>query len=141
MTRTLNIPLLNTIIDWLAAGAPHTPAGFGFDLDKGIFRTFDEDASEGCGTTCCIAGAAIAFSDPNYMQLVPECGDEADWGKVQRRAAKLLGINGKAAMSLFFMGECGPQEAAVILTKFRDTGKYPKDVSQPGSQRWSSEFY
>lgn len=53
----MNIELIDRLIDWLEGGAPHT------DLDGNLLE-FDMSAWQvktDCGTSCCLAGAAVQF--------------------------------------------------------------------------------
>lgn len=82
----MNIDRLTTIAEWLEAGAPHRDGVDGFDMSGWINR------EAACGTTCCIAGAAVEFF---------QCG-LLDHGDTYYSAGKrLLGLNGANAWNLF----------------------------------------
>lgn len=114
-TDIMNVELLKEIIDWLDAGAPEHKGIAGFwmysyqsELDPAAGADWqqhlppalrnsppDEVAppTAECGTVCCIAGAAIAFSGGGRQ---PRGG-----ALTADRAADLLGINYDLALSLF----------------------------------------
>lgn len=137
--RVLNTALLNRIIDWLDAGAPHT-VGFTFDMMGAIVLDYDEIDDGGCGTSCCIAGAALAFADEHrFQRLIEGIGqndeEEVEWASVGPPAAKLLGISGEHAEKLFFMVHTEPSAVAKALRDYRDTGALPER-----SGRYTCEF-
>ena len=67
---TAQIALLQSVIDWLAKGAPHVQLVNGdvlkgFDYSQWIGADAKRDDTTGaCGTTGCIAGATIQFVNP-----------------------------------------------------------------------------
>ena len=80
----MNVERLNIIAEWLEAGAPHKDGIDGFNME-------DWHKEDECGTTCCIAGAAIQFfetdSDPNTPL---------------QTAARLIGLDSRDASELFY---------------------------------------
>lgn len=104
---TLNIAALSRVAKWLEAGAPHTatPSGppvTGFDMSRGVAI---DDA--GCGTVCCIAGAACQFEGVTNAgvagMLAADEGDwrELGWWGVADQAQEILGLTSEQADSLF----------------------------------------
>ena len=140
MARTKNAPkltteqrkVLNTVIRWLAAGAPHTKTGFDFDMSRGIAKYGDTEPGD-CGTSCCIAGAAVAFAEPRLfkdmlLDLRPDSDDweEAAWPDISYRAREILGLNRHQAKAIFHMRTNDPHAAAAALRNFRDRGDLPE---------------
>lgn len=82
----MNIERLNIIAEWLEAGAPHKDGVDGFDM-----RDFINEYAE-CGTTCCIAGAAIQFFGGG------------DGGMPEDKATALLDLDCTTASNLFYGG-------------------------------------
>ncbi len=67
----MNVELLTKIAEWLEAGAPHEQnRGMRFDMEHIIMLPSENEAQKEnwCGTSCCIAGAAIAFSAPQILK-------------------------------------------------------------------------
>lgn len=87
----MNITRLTTIAEWLEAGAPHRDGVGGFDM-----RTFLNPLND-CGTTCCIAGAAIQFFGDQSAREVLSRGRF-----VAPTATAILGLSEGSAKSLFF---------------------------------------
>ena len=52
-------PIMNKVINWLEAGAPHVGQLSGFDYSNWL-------RSDDCGTVACIAGAAVQFAAPDF---------------------------------------------------------------------------
>ena len=113
---TLNIPALERVAAWLEAGAPESANhGLKFDMGDTLCVTLSKDATADnwCGTTCCIAGAAIAFERPDYVAMNirssaalwgdDEEGDEVD---VLDPARDLLGLTEDQADTLFIPWNC-----------------------------------
>jgi hypothetical protein len=124
--------LLNRIIRWLAAGAPHKKVGFEFNMHNGIV-VYDEsdDMPDDCGTSCCIAGAAIAFGAPGvfekHLSKINRSGwqREAPWPEVCYIARTMLGLRHHEAAAIFAMEAGTPQAAANNLREWRDRGTLP----------------
>lgn len=104
---TLNIAALDRVAKWLEAGAPctATPGGVpvtGFDMSRGVAI---DDA--GCGTVCCIAGAACQFEGVTNAEvdsmLDADEGNcrELGWANVALSAQEILGLTSEQAYSLF----------------------------------------
>lgn len=106
---TLNIAALDRVAKWLEAGAPctATPGGVpvtGFDMSRGV--AID---AEGCGTVCCIAGAACQFEGvtnaaAGIMLADDRTGYELGWwgaNGVAMQAQEILGLTSEQADSLF----------------------------------------
>ena len=108
----MNVERLNIIAEWLEAGAPHKDGIDGFDMSDWFIETE-------CGTTCCIAGAAVAFFGRGFP-----IGGTENW------AAQLLGLDGKNADNLFYVGgiddplkSITPAWAARCIRELIATGK------------------
>ncbi|MBS7457714.1 hypothetical protein [Coralloluteibacterium stylophorae] len=118
----MNLDRLDTLARWLEDGAKHERITF--DMTKGIAikttELFDPEKPTECGSSCCIAGAAVQFFgdlsdlDP-YMvarRLEEErrYGDDAEeevqfrWGDIMDDAAELLGLTPGQARALFEPG-------------------------------------
>lgn len=97
----MNVELLTNIAEWLEAGAPEAYHGFGFDMrwwkmTGDAMDPFGDESRETCGTTCCIAGAAIELS--GVMSGFSEWTNGADCEYVAR---SVLGLTEEQAQSLF----------------------------------------
>lgn len=81
------------LMTWLKAGAPH----YEFDMDTAI-----GPSDVGCGTACCIAGAAALMAEGSigkpfnetsaYDEDCPDDQQEAAWDVVSARAMAFLGL-------------------------------------------------
>ncbi len=151
---TLNIDNLNKVYAWLHKGAPEvifsmkyalrpieetdvTDRDY-FDEDEGYYalaRSQQEKVDAGgCGSVCCIAGAAAQFdgvkvNDPDYE----------DWTPIQNRALTYFGIDPNAYDNIPWMlpvfdpdlapPNCGPRTAAKALKLWADhVAAHPKDI-------------
>jgi hypothetical protein len=138
----MNIELLTAIAVWLEDGAP---ARFGIDhfnmeypiiTDPHGLRTRREDGAPACGTSCCIAGAAVQF-DLEARNLQPERQDEE--GYCLPMAERLLALTEDQAYALFYsydlpaggvldqaryysLNSIDPAWAARVIRKFIATG-------------------
>lgn len=97
----MNVELLTNIAEWLEAGAPEARHGFGFDMrwwkmTGDAMDPFEDESRETCGTTCCIAGAAIELS--GVMLNFSEWAEGTDCSATARR---VLGLTEEQALSLF----------------------------------------
>lgn len=108
----MNIDRLTTIAEWLEAGAPRRDGVDGFDM-----RAW-RDPFASCGTTCCIAGAAVEFFGN---------GGRDD---IAYTAARLLGLEELPWMRLFIpafrkarIGDITPAWAARCIRKLIATGE------------------
>jgi hypothetical protein len=144
-----NIKNLETLRDWLQDGAPHVT----FNMDRGLTLTTEvvrNGVGPGdCGTTCCIAGAAVYFvalqvkpdghvavdgmSSPEVWTMHSEIEDlEAPWDRVAQIALDWLGLTADGSSwyghDLFSPrlapDDCTPQQAAVAVQNIID-GKAP----------------
>lgn len=132
----MNHNLLHRIATWLEAGAPHgtAPNNIGFNMGVAYGESWEawrdgEYDEEGCGSACCIAGAAIQFAGV----VMPEQGNQADKrGPIYRKAAALLDLPMDVASDLFFPDEyqiagnwdrIRPQEAAKVIRHLQATGR------------------
>jgi len=95
----LNIALLDKIATWLEGGAQHVDANgapIQFDMSTGLTA---------CGSSCCIAGAAVQFSEvwEDFRVLGEYDGDEDElpWDKTFDQAAETLGVTLDVADALF----------------------------------------
>ena len=136
----MNEERLIEIAEWLEGGAKHAHATF--NMKKGLVVTekaWQEGDIAACGTSCCIAGAAVSFfSDdaaksrlgnartsfcgPNYDRI------ELGWITVSEEAARLLGLPYGLASILFtppnFEGmNITPAWAARVVRKLVATGE------------------
>lgn len=80
------------IAEWLESGCAYKGMG-GFDM-----RSYMDPYAE-CGTTCCIAGAALAFNR-GARRVFAEDGDPVD------QAGAILGLNFNEARALFHAFNC-----------------------------------
>ncbi len=103
-----NHAVLDRIATWLEAGAPHEQHhGMTFDMEKVIsvdFDAADPTPQNWCGTTCCIAGAAVAFEFPDLIYGKIHIAHEArsDYPLSFWSDAKhLLGLSEREADALF----------------------------------------
>ncbi len=108
----MNVERLTEIAEWLDQGAPERVVEggviHGFDMDHFLDKAAD------CGTTCCIAGAAIAFNEGFHAA--------SSWN-ADSSAQKILGLTNSQAMDLFFDGyDSTPQHAAVVIRHLIATG-------------------
>ncbi len=112
----MNKRRLAAIARWLEAGAPHKKNVVGFSMLDGIVvhevkKTAKETLS--CGTTCCIAGAAVQFfNDPeNFVRTYANpsvyLGERKvlSWGATVNEAQELLGLGYSKARELFIPAE------------------------------------
>lgn len=124
----MNIDRLTEIADWLDQGAPEKAHVTKFDM-----ANFIEDAGKpnsGCGTACCIAGAAIQFSRAipfeSYSQAMEST--DLDEGFVDE-AASILDLEIDQAEALFYARNTGdlrsisPAWAARCIRKLIATGE------------------
>lgn len=110
--RTMNIERLTAIAEWLENGAPHVR----FDMSKGFAIEVDpNDVTNVCGTSCCLAGAAVQFFDApkeKTEELLTEVKDNEDleddnyfveyeWENIFNEAMQLLGLDHETAYALF----------------------------------------
>lgn len=108
----MNKRRLIAIAKWLEAGAKPRDGIAGFSMAEYF-------AENECGTTCCIAGAALAFF-----------GDSCQPGMRSYRAAVLLGLDIHQADDLFFAAHAkvglyaiDAPWAARCIRKLIETGK------------------
>ena len=122
----MNTELVNKVLAWLDAGAPHEKTGFSFDMSSYV-HDGEPCVTHPCGTTCCMAGAAIAFASPAvFKELRADSYDV----NVKSAAAALLDIPVSDADELFspiFLdyeyADVTPALAANVLRKYVKTGK------------------
>lgn len=144
----LNVARLTQVRDWLRAGAPHEQApapGLGFNMGAYFETVKTAEGTGRCGTTCCIAGAAVAFdiagpltfTENDMSRLEDErVGHRVDFEylavdnmevDVFDRAQELLGLNGEQATELFNplcnLREITPREAADAIDRLIETGE------------------
>lgn len=94
---TMNKDLLELTAAWLEAGAPERR----FDMSKMVEYDGDTAPNNWCGTTCCIAGyvwqmnktAESVANTPSIYGI---------WDRIEREAAKALGLDFKTAHRLFY---------------------------------------
>jgi hypothetical protein len=119
----MNTENIQTVVDWLEAGAPHSV----FSMHHGLLATsivwdldFDGippdqlDKVDDCGTVCCMAGAAAQFGG-----LKP--ADDRSWSVLQNAALSYFGLPPTSCHMLPVFNPhgappfCSPQRAAVAL--------------------------
>lgn len=151
----MNIDRLTKLAEWLEAGAPHERIRF--DMREGIAfdpEQFSPRDLANCGTSCCLAGAAVQFfgsaqrlSDDGalwgHFSGVPKLG----WPDVRDEAMELLNLESPVADDLFqpigvadfddeylwFFND--PARAAATVRKLIATGEvdwgFDPEASQP----------
>lgn len=115
----MNVQRLTKIAEWLEAGAPHVGIVTGFDMQNFI-REGDAIGTNECGTSCCIAGAAVQFKQQrehrrryrNTSELVgmlweneklrSEYGNSSEHHEAAFLARKDLGLTADQARKLFY---------------------------------------
>lgn len=132
MTRTLNIPALTRLKEWLEAGAPHAS----FNMHHGLMGT---DEFDGCGTVCCIAGAAVYLEmDPVTRVAATSAAGCLSWDSVAQRALNILGLPVKPNTRgmyhpLFDPGnapeDCTPEQAAEAVQNVIDGHEPWEDIT------------
>ena len=149
----MNHENINKVIDWLHRGAPEVIFSMKYALRTiGDTDVEDKDYPEdnegyyalaysqrqkvdagGCGSVCCIAGAAAQFDGAK-----PDEYD--DWTPVQKRALQYFGINPDDYDRLPWMlpvfdpdetpQNCGPLTAAKALKRWADhIAKHPDHIT------------
>lgn len=139
----LNIPLFETLLTWLDAGAPEADNnGFGFNMRDYIAGKTTDTNGHWCNSTCCIAGFGV-MQDPDFAinaNRVSYVGFEGETinlfdaagGNIYDRAIRAFGLTGLQACSLFCPSdqECKmeyvaitPAMAAVAVRNLLDTGE------------------
>lgn len=132
----LNRENLNTLANWLEAGAPHE--SLQFDMSTGMTIKvpvdYDPENHNACITACCIAGAAVTFFD-HPQQMVEDnmgCADyvgeddagdkeyQIPWWAVRDEATRLL------------FGEATDWEDSVAITELAERLFLPQ-ISNGGS--------
>lgn len=104
----MNKPRLIEIMQWLEDGARHENVAF--DMRKGLIiesLPLDTKAPTTCSSTCCIAGAAVQFFEPDWAldqvsedNLGAELRFAGNYG-VFGHARDLLGLTDEQARKLF----------------------------------------
>lgn len=94
----MDVARLTKIAEWLETPVP-TLRGMTFDMYDLLEVDHDSDPEHWCGTSCCIAGAAQAMFEPEFVtaQLQTYLLDLDTWD----RASNLLGLNPNEAHHLF----------------------------------------
>lgn len=112
----MNKERLAAIAEWLEGGAMHDDIEF--DMSTGLIP-YDKDnvAHNGCSTTCCLAGAAVQFFNPDWVEerkrfeerhMRYDNDDELSWPAVRNAAAGLLDLDDRTANQLFSPVKSGP---------------------------------
>lgn len=71
--------IFDRVAKWLEAGAPHTATrGMKFDMHNLLVLNDPNPTADWCGTSCCIAGAVLAFERPDYIAEAPR--ESMWWG-------------------------------------------------------------
>lgn len=148
---------LERLARWLEAGAPHETIKF--DMREGVVLkeikrfengTIDGEATMACGTSCCIAGAAVQFFNDLPTMLVKHSEDavrlkKIGWSTVRKEAEELLGLTRDQSWKLFTpaTGDWGrvpehyndPKWAGRVIRKLIETG----EVDWPGCRYTEEE--
>lgn len=107
----MNEERLNILAEWLEGGAQHERITF--DMSTGLaydeIVELDPNKIAQCGSSCCIAGAAVQFfNNPPAMietalkkRDINESKTEIPWWTVKEEAASLLDLDVKTAHLLF----------------------------------------
>lgn len=137
----MNTELLTRIKTWLEAGAPHREAPDGFSFNMARWLNIEGTPDNWCGTSCCIAGAAVAFHgfklplwEQNYLRDVGRnsvsdvVDDDGNEILIRDQAQALLGLTYEQAESLFVprhkpLEAITPAEAAQAITHLIETGE------------------
>lgn len=96
---TKNFKNVNRVLEWLYNGAPHTTFSIevgsaGVDEYIEIYQDDVEDSPEvpeGCGSVCCIAGAAFQMDLGIFGDIEPDA--DYPWTHVQHGAERFFGID------------------------------------------------
>lgn len=138
----LNLIALETVAVWLEAGAPHGPT---FDMSPIIEvppeANANAKAGNWCGTSCCIAGAAMLFMKPEVIIARLQGSDPAydvDIA-VWHEASQLLGLNPDEAGILFApwnQEECDYRPYAEDITPER-AAKTIRHLMATGEVSWT----
>jgi hypothetical protein len=144
--------LLQKVIDWLKAGAPETKLNEnttlkGFDFGQWTTTPYEDDNNNPgwCGSTGCIAGAAVQFAAPDivithdgiqsktqgfYDLMGPEIGTIAE---------QLLDLTPEDAFLLFspfddyrldWIRHLKPEKIAITLQHFQDTNEIDWELAR-----------
>lgn len=133
----MNHDNLNKVIDWLNKGAPETvfSMNYGllafddpsFILEDGYELPYCESKKidEGCGSVCCIAGAAAQFGG-----MKPEDPTYREWTDIQDAALRFFGVhkpeNCPWMLPVFDPSyapeSCTPKQAAEALKMWAESG-------------------
>lgn len=134
-TQQLN--LWEKIISWLEEGAPHTRKGVGFNMNNVINSDeYTNDYNiEKCGTSCCIAGAAMLWGDDSrfYEGMSNQKLVEAMWPySFIKLGSQQLGIDIEDGIALFHSHEDNekydsPKNVAILLRDYLMIGEIPND--------------
>jgi hypothetical protein len=152
MTRTQEQKdLLQKVIDWLKVGALEAQLNenttlVGFNFTSWVTISSRNSNTGWCGTTGCIAGAAVQFATPDVT--VDSIGDLSSEGMqlyhlngsgVKRYATELLGLADKESDILFLPFEkpslgwtahLMPEEVAITLQHFQDTNEIDWELAR-----------
>ncbi len=147
----LNIPPLTELVVWLEAGAKYEDNnGFEFNMNEWL-EVRAQPGGHWCGTSCCIAGAALQFGDPELLNtLVAErvspdivtsryvtIGNRSN---VPQLAGQLLGLDEDEADKLFMPWDyypdtydetITPDKAALVIRNLIQTGEVDWTVAYP----------
>lgn len=124
----MNRELLTQIAKWLEAGAPHVRGIDRFDMNRFVYT--QEQGSNSCGTSCCIAGAAEQFNRVN-KGLPPFANLEMD---DMENTKELLGLSPEVGKQLFYapgydIKAILPHQAAITIRHLLYTGKVDWSIS------------
>jgi hypothetical protein len=139
---------LTTLAEWLEAGAKHERIKFDMTTGITLEPVDDHDLKNvaSCGTSCCIAGAAVQFFSPASLAGVTKNLDRDDdleitWPWVAERAQFLLDLGDDTADMLFqpadhFGGHLSnyddPAWAARTIRRLIETGEVDWNATREG---------
>lgn len=112
------VALLDPVLEWLDAGAPHSESKLGFNMGYTITHEGPDYAGNSCGTAVCIAGALMLFHGETYSPSL-----------ILHNAQQMLGITEDEGNDLFCpwdgigpLEELTPAMAAGTIRQFIATG-------------------
>ena len=115
---------MQRVINWLAKGAPHTELKDGSTLKGFDYTSYIAAANDyatpaattgQCGTVGCIAGAAVQFDEPVYLDSdrFPEVGFS-----IEEKARGLLGLSRAEGELLFYPFELEKRNLRHIYSSY-----------------------
>lgn len=130
----MNKQRLAAIAEWLEGGAKH--ADVEFDMSVSLIPYDPENADHNkCGTTCCIAGAAVHFFDPKF-EAAESPGEEVSWFRVKDRALKLLDLDYVTGRVLFEPSSTGSYDELADYNDPAWAARVVRNLIKTGSVDW-----